>query len=623
MPLKFDALKHPRDRRGRFTKSRTVRASAADRKAVKQITGGFKPAKTGDGKTYAAKIAQPEQRKAAGSFAPDAKAINEDLRAGHADAPGVKPMDAAMKPLPEDLVLHRSVPAEAFGDVDPASLQGMKVRDAGFAATQLDAHEPSADDVRMFIAAPQGSRAVVNPGTGEVYLDRDSEMVVSRVEKNPAGGHDMYLTLLPKAGGKNEGTSAQPAKAKAEPNVPAEPDAKTAEKSPAKSAGETVKKPGPEVDKPQGEAEFRASLMKQKVTDLQAQMRERGLKPGKKRKSELVDALVGDEMGHDNAAGGTKSEKPASVETASPEPAGNGPVEDRIKSAIEDLIAAHGGEPDRHHWLMVSDVRKKLPDVGKAEFDAAANRLVTKDPDVALAPESNQKALTAEQRAGAVVRGNQDRHLIGLEGNPNRAPSPASGTGGSATGAGALAAAPLGLHREGVDLPGPQADALTAYQDGRGGVTFKTINGALRAGTTGRDSDAKAIAGIDAAMAGSKLTSAVEVWRGVRNPSAMFGDQRMAGDLTGLRWREDGFVSTTTDQAATAPFAGSAEPLRMRITASAGTGVVDLSDPGDPSEAELLLDRGHEFEVVADRGLVAGVREVEVRVLPKAGDGRG
>ena len=66
------------------------------------------------------------------------------------------------------------------------SLAGMKVRDAGFSATQLDP-APSDRDVHLFIAAPAGARAVVNGDTGEVYLDRDSEMVVTHVEQNSAG----------------------------------------------------------------------------------------------------------------------------------------------------------------------------------------------------------------------------------------------------------------------------------------------------------------------------------------------------------------------------------------------------------------------------------------------------
>jgi hypothetical protein len=637
VPFTFDAAKHPRDRKGRFTKSRTVLASSKDKRLLTGITGGFKPAQTGDGKSYAAKIADPGQAKAARDFAVDATAINEDLRAGHADAQGVKPMDDAMRPLPDDLVLHRSVPAEAFGEHDPQSLQGMKVRDAGFSATQLDPVQPAEGDVRMFIAAPKGSRAVADPDTGEVYLDRDSEMVVSRVEANSAGGHDMYLTVLPKTGGKESGGSAGPQPGEAPASRKAEPGTKPSTADvPAKPEPESAKAPsGP--DKPQGEDAFRAGLMKQTVAGLQAQMRERGLKPGKKRKSELVDALAADEMGHD----GTKDNEPAKpsspkapeksaepkktetplapkkdAEPAKPTaPAAS--VEDRIKTAFAEQLAAQGGNPDERSWAMVSDVRKRLPDISRADFDAAANRLATSDPHFTLAPEANQKVLTDEQRAGAVIRGNQPKHLIGREGAANRGGKTApaeSASASAATGEKALAAAPLGLHRDGVDPDGHRG--LVAYQDGNPPANYGGINKSLRGLRDSTPAIKDNIDGIDRDMAASKLTADVVTFRGVKDAKVMFGADRMSGDLTGMRWREDAYVSTAVDEKVARSFGGG-PGLQMRILVPAGTGAVDLSEAGGVDEREMLLDRGHVFEVAADHGMVRGVRSVDVRVIPK------
>ncbi|MGX6605650.1 ADP-ribosyltransferase [Micromonosporaceae bacterium Da 78-11] len=172
-------------------------------------------------------------------------------------------MDDAMTPLPDDVLLSRVVPQAAFGGLDVNEIAGMKVRDAGFTSTQYGT-APATTDVRLHIAAPAGTRAVVNADTGEVVLDRDTEMVVAKVETNSAGGHDMYLTVLPKTGTKS---------------------------APKAELGATA-----------GGEQVRADLMKFKVPELQAQMRERGLKPGKKRKSELVDALVADETGSDTEA---------------------------------------------------------------------------------------------------------------------------------------------------------------------------------------------------------------------------------------------------------------------------------------------------------------------------------
>lgn len=558
MPVNFDALKHPRDKRGRFTKSRTVLASSKDKKLVKEISGGFTPAKTGDGTAYAGKIADPGQHKPARDFAVDAKEINEDLRAGHADAAGVKPMDDAMRPLPEDLVLHRSVPATAFGGLDPQSLQGMKVRDAGFTSTQLDPAQPAHGSVRMFIAAPKGSRAVPNPDTGEVYLDRDSEMVVSHVAPNAAGGHDMYLTVLPKndsktgsvktpdesgarTGGKSDinkpAVAGKPAKA----DKPAEPG--------AKPAATPVK---PEADKPEGGDKFRASLMKQTVAQLQAQMRERDLKPGKKRKSELVDALVADEIGHD----GKKDDKPPAL--AEPEPRkGESPP---AKNNAEPQSPVPAGPP------------------GKAEPGSGG---------------------TYETRLGA-----------------------------AATGEDALNAVPLSLVRTDTHarpgkrqgLTAEQRNALLDYQ----GPAYAPINNRLRDIADGRANDAGAdtveqTKNIDAAMAGSALTRDVVVYRGISGSRKVFGD-RVDNDLTGMEWREAAFVSTSALQSVTESFSGARkEPVRMRILAPAGVSAVQVSGVKDGAkyddEAEILLNRDTRMRVVQDRGIVDGVRHLDVEVV--------
>ncbi|GLY08245.1 ADP-ribosyltransferase [Actinoplanes sp. NBRC 101535] len=183
------------------------------------------------------------------------------------------------------------------------------------------------------------------------------------------------------------------------------------------------------------------------------------------------------------------------------------------------------------------------------------------------------------------------------------------------------AAIPKGPHRPGSDLTDDQRAGLEGYQDSRNGTDFKQINGALRTGGPGNAQTQQAIAGIDDAMTGSELNADITVLRGVRQSRAMFGD-RLDGDLTGMRWREDGFLSTSTDTGAIAPFSRGEDPVQMRVAVPAGTKAIDLYDPRDPSEAEILIDRGHEIEVVTDRGVVDGIRQIDVRVLPKAGAGQ-
>ncbi len=299
MARKFDPSKHPRDRFGRFTKSRTVKASAKDKAAARQVAEAFKPASPGPGagsrRTYLQQVGGGTRL----DGLPDA---NRALRAGK-DSPAADEVGKAMVDLPDDILLSRQVPRSAFGSTEPEALAGMKVRDAGFAPAQLGTVQAVDGQVRMHIAVPAGTRAAVSPDTGEVVLDRDTEMVVAKVAANAAGGHDMWLTVLPKA------------------------DAATADAGVPDDGG-------------------RSELMKLRVPQLQARMRERGLKPGKLRKSQMVDALVADETGG---------------ETGGPD-SGSLALPDRLTTAIAEL----GDYPGA--LVRLEDLRDQLPDVGRADL---------------------------------------------------------------------------------------------------------------------------------------------------------------------------------------------------------------------------------------------------------------
>lgn len=472
---KFAPSLHPRDRFGRFTRSRSAEATTADRKSAVAVAGALKPkrgitgAKAGD---YLRSIGGDKHQAAVSAYtAGGHEATHKALRAGRSGEPSVKAMDAAMIELPDDLILSRRVPNAAFGPEGPESLVGLKVRDAAYAPTGVGTVRATKGDVRMRLAVPAGTRAAVDPGTGEVILDRDLEMVVAKVEKNSLGGHDMFVTVLPKL-------STKPGNAR-------DGDEKSNSAAPKSN------------DEPDSGSDVRADLMTLKVPELQARMRERGLKPGRMRKSQMVDALVADEVGD-------------------------------------------SGGPDDQPSL----------------------------PETSIAP---------------------------------------------AVGADALAAAPSGLGRESNTLSAAQVEALGDYQS----AYFQAINGQLRRGELS-GSVAQSVAAIDSAMDRSALTADVEVWRGRRNATVLFGD-RADGDLTGTRWREDAYVSTSADERQARNFASDGEPPRpllMRITAPEGTNAVELSPLAD--QAELLIARGHEFEVVADRGMTGNLRHLDVRVGEKA-----
>lgn len=193
---------------------------------------------------------------------------------------------------------------------------------------------------------------------------------------------------------------------------------------------------------------------------------------------------------------------------------------------------------------------------------------------------------------------------------------------GATTGQKALDAPTFGLDRQARrDLPEgftvPMADALGSYlSSGFSGLNRQLRGLEVLTGLREREA-ARDLAGLDALMAVSKLRSDVITYRSVRDASPMFG-ARLGGDLAGVTWREDAFMSTTAELSQTTFFMGVARPGRtrmvMRILTPTGTPAVEVSDAS--VEAELLLDRGLRLRVVADRGVDPnGVRHIDAEVL--------
>lgn len=545
-------------------------ASAKDKKAAKAIAEAFAPSTDASGSNRQAYLEKIAGGNSDGQGLKDLAELNKALRAGDENAPGVAKLDATMVALPDDVLLSRLVPASAFGATDPQSLEGMKVRDAGFAAAQLGTAPATQGAVRMRMAVPSGTKAVVNPATGEVVLDRDTEMVVAKVEPNAVGGHDMYLTVLPKAGAKSDGKTSGPT-----PTQPAE---------------------AVNADVPAGGDQVRADLMKLKVADLQSQMRDRGLKPGRKRKSELVDALVADEMGHESSS---PAAPPVKTVPAS--------VDDQVRSAVEGVIRGAGGQSG--DLVSLAKVRDELGGLDRADVDAALLRL-DRARVIQLEPDPHRIALSDRAKAAAIPLGGEDMHLVSLVvpvDNGDGTDLPAAPERDP------LDAAPIDLYAS----PRPEAltnrmyRALNGYRDDE----YTAVNGQLRGGPE-TPASTKQVAAIDDAMQASLLSRDVQVFRGLADARSMFGN-RVDGDLTGLQWREDGYLSTSTDLGVANRFAEDGlrdgSPMLMQILVPAGTPGVGMSGP----EAELLVDRGHTISVVRDRGVVDGVRQVDVQVGPK------
>ena len=83
-------------------------------------------------------------------------------------------------------------------------------------------------------------------------------------------------------------------------------------------------------------------------------------------------------------------------------------LEARIRQSYAELAREPGAR------VRLTRLRPTLPDVPREHLDEALVRL-QRQPGVSLIPEENQKTLTNEDRAAAVLVGNQQNHLLSIE----------------------------------------------------------------------------------------------------------------------------------------------------------------------------------------------------------------
>ncbi len=175
---------------------------------------------------------------------------------------------------------------------------------------------------------------------------------------------------------------------------------------------------------------------------------------------------------------------------------------------------------------------------------------------------------------------------------------------GAATGGDALNAVPY--HRGGEGSSDATDGALGFYV----AAGYLGINGDLRAGRESREPWRTATENIDSAMKTSALTADIEVARGLKNPNKVFGSDWNDDDVTGLTFRDDGFVSTSASLTGR-NFFTSSDGVSLRIVAPKGTHALVISEIG---ESEILLDRGLRYRVTRDNGVVDGLRRLDVEV---------
>ena len=92
---------------------------------------------------------------------------------------------------------------------------------------------------------------------------------------------------------------------------------------------------------------------------------------------------------------------------SAPEPEQEADLIDRIREAYAAIASAPRA------WVSIADIRRKLDGVDRSELDAALRQLERAD-DVNIVPESNQKALSDDERRAAVIIGDQPKHFLAI-----------------------------------------------------------------------------------------------------------------------------------------------------------------------------------------------------------------
>jgi hypothetical protein len=152
----------------------------------------------------------PEQAEAVDWYTgPGAYEANLPIRLGEELPPDVAGqvanLDAAMAPLPADMVLARMVDMDAFAGVtDLTELEGQVITDPAFMSTSLGpAIGDAGSEVRMHIAAPRGTPGVITgtlsgaPSQREIVLARGTRLAVTDARQDASGTWEMWLRVVP------------------------------------------------------------------------------------------------------------------------------------------------------------------------------------------------------------------------------------------------------------------------------------------------------------------------------------------------------------------------------------------------------------------------------------------
>lgn len=217
-----DELLHPRDRHGRFRKKWKMAAGTA--KKILGFLDSFSPRLFQNDAQAAQYLFNAPHTRFDGAdvtrLEMDYDQANERLRAGDIDDTTKKfvdMMDRHRTPLKDDIILSRTVGPEAFGltpqqmtaeDGGLEDFTGKLIADRGYSAAHiggiLGGQQPGNGKITMRMAVPKGTPTIIparNRDDRGIFLDRDQEYRITKVQPDGAGGYYVLAVATPRTKG--------------------------------------------------------------------------------------------------------------------------------------------------------------------------------------------------------------------------------------------------------------------------------------------------------------------------------------------------------------------------------------------------------------------------------------
>jgi hypothetical protein len=300
-------------------------------------------------------------------------------------------------------------------------------------------------------------------------------------------------------------------------------------------------------------------------------------------------------------------------------------VEQIDPQRVRDIVAAQGGDPELAEKLIRrrQDIIDRLKKLREAKEYAEKNTGPLGVPDTSA--DAGKLKLGGEPKKQLILKPKPPNKVsqVVLEGHEGEVYEYNERVANSRDWTQGAEDVPIQMGSIPKTSPGYQS--LKNYTSSSG---CSQINGHLRAGGqpsanpgTSTSSAADRVAQLDATFEQARLTEPITVLRGFGGNSDIFGDlwtQHRDRNWAGAELRDLAYSSSTVSPGTACAFAGCGgqNAVVMRIHMPAGTRAINLGGNSlFPGEAEILLNRGARFRIVADNGYQDGARRLDVEVI--------